>query len=207
MMSNQLSLVEITGPDDDLFLPWLDLYETAFPAYERVLISDQIRLLRAKRAGGRPDEKLFALLQADSPLAGLVQYQFFRSLGVIFLWYLAVQPNLRSQGFGSWAYQALCRDGREAGCKTAIFEVEIPEKAESAEGTRLAERRIAFYRREGAYLLEGIEYDQVIGWHAPPTRMHLMIHPFQALPAQEAFDLAKELFDDSLRQVGPLSLR
>jgi hypothetical protein len=43
-----------------------------------------------------------------------------------------------------------------------VFEVEIPEQAESQEGRRLAESPIAFYQRQGAQLLGDVQYMQSV---------------------------------------------
>ena len=38
-MDEPLRIIEINSLNDDLLPAWLDLYETAFPANERVLVS------------------------------------------------------------------------------------------------------------------------------------------------------------------------
>ena len=93
-----------------------------------------------------------------------------------------------------------------------LIEVERPDLAHTEVERVLAERRIAFYRRQGARLLEGVHYVQSVGLHQPPLSMHVMLHPLQSLDAETAFCLARAVFGgaaggESITRVGPLSLR
>jgi hypothetical protein len=94
-----------------------------------------------------------------------------------------------------------------AGARSIIFEVEIPEQAQTEPERALAERRICFYQRQGAYLLEGISYFQVIGPHQNPIPMHLMVHGVEPLSPGDAFSIAKQVFGDLVTQTGALELR
>ncbi len=223
----RIRFVELTSLQDDLLLPWLDLYETAFPAAERVLVSQHLRALKRSSAlAERPEHHLLAAVDGNEAFAGLARYQTLPDLGTAYLWYLATAPQVRNQGVGTRFYQEIARRVGSQGLRAMVIEVEIPGQeggtAKAAEAERaganatwiengqaedaLAERRIAFYRRQGARLLEGIHYLQTVGPHQPPIPMHVMFHAFAAMDAAWAFALAKSLWGDQVRQVGELRL-
>jgi GNAT superfamily N-acetyltransferase len=220
--SEQLRFLELTSLQDDLLLPWLDLYETAFPAAERVLVSKHLLALK-----GVPDvpgeHHMLAALDGNASFAGLARYQVLPDLGAAYLWYLATAPELRNQGVGTKFYQEIVRrvtgPAGWAGLRALVIEVEIPARAGEGEGVAgaaensavaaeraLAQRRIAFYRRQGARLMEGIHYLQSVGRHQAPIPMHIMFHAFGALDAAQAFALARSLWGDQVSQVGKLRL-
>ena len=204
-----MKLVDLTSPVDDLLLPWLDLYETAFPPHEKMLVSAHLRALKAKANGSAP-EQIFLAAVADTGVeagqfAGLARYELMPPDQVVSLWYLAVNPALRSQGLGSQIYREILHRIEPGAYRAMLFEVEIPELQEMGVPRELAARRIQFYRRQGALLLGGIHYLQSVGWHQPLTPMHLMVHPIQPLSPQEAFDLCKRAYQDYLAQIGELT--
>jgi GNAT superfamily N-acetyltransferase len=205
-----LHITEIIDPNDDLLLPWLDLYETAFPPAERMLISFYLRLLRDKRKGLHPDHHLLAV-QCEEGFVGLAHYVTVEEQHLAWLWMFAVTPGARNRGIGTAIYQDIVRR-LPVGTIAVLIEVERPDLAHTEAERRLAERRIAFYRRQGARLLEGVHYVQSVGPHQPPLPMHVMFHPLQALDANKAFELARAVFtgdtgSEAIAQTGVLSLR
>jgi len=205
MNADHLHYCEIVDPNDELLLPWLDLYETSFPPHERILTSGHLRVLQARAAGAPTDEHLLAAVDGTKELVGMARV-LIRPQEVAYLWYLAVNPAARDRGLGSAFYREIARRAEVAGCRALIFEVEIPERAADEAQRRLAQRRIGFYRRLGARLLGGIHYLQSVGWHLPPTPMHIMAHGFSPLEPQEAFRLAQALFGDAVTATGTLTL-
>ncbi len=198
----QISLIPINNLTEPLLVDWLELYETAFPANERLLVADLLRMIHVDTSGSTANRlKFFAGVDETGQFCGLVLVEINSPLAA--LWYLAIHPARRSAGLGSIIYLQLLELARETSCVGLGFEVEIPESAESPDQAR---RRIDFYRRNGAFLLEGIHYLQYAGSHQPPRAMHLMIHPFKPMRAQEAYQLLKQQFGDALRQVGELHL-
>lgn len=200
-----LHITEITDPDDDLLLPWLDLYETAFPPPERMLVSFYLRLLREKRDGLHPDHHLLAV-QREGVFVGLAHYVIIPEEHLAWLWMFAVTPEARNQGLGAAIYGEIKRR-LPPGTVAMLIEVERPDLAHTEAERELAERRIAFYRRQGAQLLEGVYYVQSVGPHQPPLPMHVMLHPLQTLDAEWAFVLTCAVFGNSITQTGTLSLR
>ena len=205
-MNDQIRFHEITGLKDGLLLPWLDLYETAFPPNEKVLVSHFLSLLRTKEAGQGKDEQMLAAVDSSRSLLGLACCQRMPQTGLAVLWYLAVHPGARNHGLGGQFYDHIVSLVDKPPCRAPLLEVEIPELGKTAEQIGLAKRRINFYRRHGAYLLQGVDYLQTIGWHQPPTPMYIMVHPFQPLDVTACFELAKAYAGDALTQSGRLAL-
>jgi GNAT superfamily N-acetyltransferase len=196
-----LTFVEITSLNDDLLLPWLDLYETSFPASERILVSGILKMLKDNIRGLPVAEHLIAGLDGDGSLSGNSLFSAPQDGNVAVLWYMAVDPSRRSGGIGTRLYQDVLQRIATPGRQALIYEVEIAHA-----GDELAERRIRFYQRQGAHLLKGIHYLQHIGSHQAPIPMHIMIHPLVALDARQAYDLAKGYFGDAVKQIGEFRL-
>jgi len=204
MMLSELKFVEITDINDDLLLPWLRLWETAFPPVERILVSDLLKVLKDKARGLSVYDHLIAALDESGKFVGLIQYEIWPEISLALFWYLAVDPDIRGRGLGAKCYAEVKRRAKEAGAKALLFEVELPEESDDPE---LARRRIEFYRRQGALLLSGIRYLQFIGTHQPVVPMHIMLHPFEPMTPRQAFGLARKVFGDYVTQTGELELK
>jgi ribosomal protein S18 acetylase RimI-like enzyme len=205
-VNNEITYHEITGLEDDLLLSWLDLYETAFPPNEKVLVSHFLALLKMKGKGKATCDYMLAGVDPARKLLGLACYQLMPEAGAAVLWYLAIQAEERSHGLGGEFYDHVIGQIDKTLYRALLLEVEIPAQLKSDEERKRAARRINFYRRHGAYLLEGVDYMQYIGWHSPPTPMHIMVHPLQVLHAPACFALAKAYAGDAVKQSGRLKL-
>ena len=204
-MKEPLRFVEITDINDDLLLPWLDLYEISFPPEEKVFVSYFLALLKDKAKGLRADSYMTAAVDGDGALVGLMRFDA-NIEQTAYLWYLAVHPDMQGQGVGSFCHDEVLQRSREAGARAAVMEVEIPEEISDPQHRKRAEMRIEFYKRHGALLLRGIRYIHSVGPHQPEIPLHIMICPFESITPQEAFGMAKWLFGESLTQVGELRL-
>ena len=202
MNAEDLSFVEITSLHDDLLLPWLVLYETAFPASERVLVASILSILKKKMLGEQDDMCLLAVNDPAGKIVGMAMFNARPGSGLAVLWYIAVVKELRGRGLGSIIYYEVLHRVYSLQAGTLFFEVEFPEDHNDAE----ARQRIRFYKKQGALLLTGIHYMQKVGWHQTPIPMHLMIHPCHPMDAQTAFNLAKSIFNDAIEQVDTLGL-
>jgi GNAT superfamily N-acetyltransferase len=195
------SFALITSLQDDLLLPWLDLYETAFPFAERVPVSLLLGMLKEKKE----DFHMLAALDEEDAFAGLAFYILPATANgrAGFLWYLATRPDLRGQGLGAWMYRGvLARLPRSV--EALYYDVEIPALAESPEGQNLARRRIRFYQRLGARVLTGITDQMRAAPDRPLLSLHLMVHPRVELTPQAAYDLASIFLPDELLVTGKL---
>lgn len=205
-MEEQIRFVEITNIDDDLLLPWLDLYEISFPPEEKVLVSSFLSLLKSKAKGLDENSHMLAALDENNRLVGIMRFDTDPLLGVAYLWYLAAHPDVRGRGIGSICHEEVLRRAREAGVQAAIMEVEIPEEMQDAGHRDFARRRIEFYRRHGALLLGGISYIHSVGPHQPNIPLHIMVCPFKPITPEQVFELARSLFGDGVKQTGELTL-
>lgn len=201
-----LSFKTITDITDSYLCDWLDLYETAFPPEERILISVFIRQLLNQRQEEIPPLNLIAALDSEKRFIGLACYQWQPEMNWFLLWYLAVMSKQRGLGWGSEILQEIERHARSKNCDGILFEVEIPESVTSPEMKILAERRIQFYKRNGAKMFSGIHYLQSVGPHQLLTPMHLMFYPLKESRPEDVFYKAKYLFGDLLTKTGSLAL-
>lgn len=126
------------------------IYEPSFPPAERDATDS---LLTSIEAGDRTCD--VALLQGD--IVGLAVTKPFRIPGTAALEYLAVDTARRDQGIGSLLLGNLgARLDKAAGTTTRgwILEVEPPNASEDSAERELRLRRIGFYERNGASIIE-----------------------------------------------------
>ena len=199
-----VQIVEITDPADALLLPWFDLYETAFRPEERMLVSYHLHILRKRSRGESTNTRFLAAVNEEQRLVGMAQYLDVPKAEALYLWYLAVVPDLRGRGIGSMIYREVERHARGLHRRGIIIEVEMPERARDAEHRDACERRVRFYQHLGAQLLLGVHYLQSVGRHQPKLPMHVMIQPFEPMDAARAFDFAKAVLGSSMSQSGEL---
>ncbi|HNS63258.1 MAG TPA: GNAT family N-acetyltransferase [Anaerolineaceae bacterium] len=204
MSFKSIQLKPLTGLQDELLIPWLELYELAFPANERILVADILSLL--KNSAALQHEHLAGAVSAENEFLGLIWYSERPNRGVALLWYLAVLPSLRSRGVGAQMYRAMVQSLDPEQYTAVVYEVEKPAEAHSPEQAEFSRRRIEFYRRNGALLLGGVHYLQEVGSHVPPTPMHLMVHPLHPITPEQAFAICQPVFGQSLHQAGKLTL-
>ena len=200
----KITFYEITDINDALFMPWLDLYETAFPPEEKILVSGFFRFLNPDIKEDGVESRLIAALDERGEFAGLMFYRTKPEIYAFALWYLATLPALRGSGVGAGCYDEVVRRAKESGAKFVVFEVEVPEDSPDAD---IARRRIEFYRRRGAKLLRGIRMLQKIGDHTRTVQMNIMVHSFEPISPQQAFEIAVKYVDnEGISQIGELSL-
>ncbi len=200
------SFREIRDINDNLLLPWLDLYEISFPPDEKMLVSSILKILKEKPSGKSKDTIILSALDDKGEFLGLALYDVVPDCEAAFLWYFAVKPEARSKGIGAHFYHEILRRLKSFHLKAAIFEVEIPEEAHTPDGGEWAKRRINFYKRQGALLMGGIHYEQSVGPHQPTIPMHIMVHPLATCTPEEAYEISSIYFKDRIKRVGEITL-
>jgi GNAT superfamily N-acetyltransferase len=206
MNSDELSIVEIESLDDDLLLPWFDLYETAFPPVERMQTSQILKILK-DRAQGRPaNTYLLAMVDKKRQMLGMACLEIRPDLNWATCWYIAIVENARGVGLGTWFYKKIANRAENSRVNALVFDVEMPEDAQTPEEHELRERRIRFYKRNGAKLLHGVQYSYSSSPAIPPIPLLIMIHPFRDLSAKEAYEMAEQIYGDTVVQTGSLIL-
>lgn len=200
-----LRVREVESTADPAWEGWLRIYHDSFPENER-MTDGYLRDLLARRAAGEaPGAHLLSLAPAGDPERplGIAFYEVDPEPEAAYLWYLATRAGDRGRGCGAGLYAEIARRCRAAGLRLLLFEVERPE---SEDATPYAQRRIDWYRRQGALLLGGVHYLQSVDRPIEPVEMHLMAHPFAALGAEEVFRVAEHVFGEAVRRTGPLTL-
>ena len=206
MSKETIQIREISDIMDDFLFPWLDLYETAFPSHEKMLVSSLLKILKNKSQGEDGNMFFLAATDENGKFIGLSLFEVSKECPAAFLWYLAVTPEYRNKGIGAVLYNSVIERLQPYKLKAAIFEVEIPSECKTEEKSQLALRRIQFYKRQGALLMGGIHYLQSVGSHEPLTPMYIMVHPFEKCSPGEAFNLAHCIFGQNLTQTGVITL-
>lgn len=203
-------LHQIQHWQDPAFPEVLDLYQTSFPPNEQMRLSWWIRLLNElslQNGPEQPERLLYAALATGTDdVVGFAYCEVYKAQSTGFLMYLATRSDVRGQGVGAVVYQQIFEElCTRRGSEILLFEVEKPEvmAAESPQAEQLARRRIGWYQRQGARLLEGVRYVQCVGWQ-PPVEMALMFHSVALLTPTEAFSRAGAVFGSSLEQVEEL---
>ena len=130
-------------PSDKPFL--IDLYEHSFPEEERRPTRDWLEM------PGRDAAFCLNVIEADGVAAGLLTVWQFREFA--YVEHFAVSPERRGGGLGARALQTLVES----------VQVPIVLEVEPKGSTTMADRRIAFYERQG-FVLSPLSYMQ------PPYR-------------------------------------
>ncbi len=198
-------MMEITALQDPLLGPWLDLYQKSFPLGEQALVSTHLTEIGQRACGAQSHAIHMAATDEDGLFLGLSNWEMVPQTDAAALWYLAVKPTERSRGVGSAMYRHIARQCRCCGARALVIEVEDPASCHGSECRADAERRISFYKRNGACLLSGIAFTLSVGWQ-PPMPMSVMIHPFEEMDPDTAFALCRCILGDGLQQVGALGL-
>ncbi|MES2465149.1 MAG: GNAT family N-acetyltransferase [Armatimonadota bacterium] len=190
----------------------LDLYQTSFPVNEQMRLSWWVHLLNElsfPSPSAQPERLLYAAVgDPAGEVIGFACCEVHRDAGIAYLIYIATREDLRGQGIGAIIYhQVIDELLSHKNTEIVLFEVEIPEAVAqtSSDALRLAQRRIAWYQRQGARLLEGVRYTQTVGWQNP-LEMQLMLHSRTPVTPEQAFAAASRLFGNNIMVTGTLNL-
>ncbi len=187
---------EITQISDHRLLQWLDIYEEAFPQYERSPVSSHLEDLYREPISGEARKHRMVTLDAEGKIVGMARYTYKPELGIVYLIYFAVAADQRNQGIGALQFAELQRRIRLAYPDVPFFtwEVEREDKTRSQAGKELAARRVAFYKRQGGHLLTGTGHAIR---NRPTDRrlpMDVMYYPLLAVAPEEAIQTIHRYF-------------
>ena len=136
-----LEFRRITSAESPYWRHFVELYESAFPLYERRTAEMQLSIVT-----GEPERfHSFAIVEDDT-MVGLFSYWDFGNFA--YGEHFAVDEQLRGRRIGERAMTQFV----ETVGKPVVIEVELPE-------TEIARRRIGFYERIG-YVLSNKPYMQ-----------------------------------------------
>ncbi len=153
----------ITDLDTPLGRQVINIYEQSFPEAERDPLEDIAASLRNADPNSEAT-RLRALIEQDV-VVGFTYFASYKDYYLGYLKFIAVREDIRGKGYGPVLLQDAIRQLRADGRRATgwpylglVLEVERPETAENDEDRRLRERRIQFYRRNGAVMFEDVDY-------------------------------------------------
>jgi GNAT superfamily N-acetyltransferase len=209
MNTQTAQIREITSLLDPLLGPVLDIYQKSFPVQEQMLISFFLDVLQ-KKMEGEGQQFRWEVLEVDGKAAAFAFYESGTAdadLGnSAYLWYLAVNPDMRGGGWGKRMYYHVLNTAfTEFEARALLYEIEIPDEVETEEGKAYAIWRMEWYRAMGARKLAGTRYLCGVDWQ-PPIPMQVMVHPNGSITAEEAYALALATQDEGIEKTGELRL-
>jgi GNAT superfamily N-acetyltransferase len=159
----------------------LALYEQAFPEAER----DPVAHIAASLKQADPEGAVshFHVLLEQETVVGFTYFSTYKAYYLGYLKFIAVRADLRGKRYGPILLRDALRQVRADGRRATgwpylglVLEVERPEAAETTEDRALRERRIGFYQRNGAVMLEGLDYiAPPVAPQQPSLPFHLMV--------------------------------
>jgi GNAT superfamily N-acetyltransferase len=144
-------LAPLGGAGRDVVEAARRIYVDGFPQRQREPFD---ALIESVRTG---DELGWVQLDNDVP-TGIAFARLLTSVDWLFLEYYAIDRSIRSRGYGTALWHSML-DATPV--RRVILEVEEPEEVEEVEEPHeqpIRERRIRFYERLGAQLIENVEY-------------------------------------------------
>ena len=169
---------ELRDTTGELFDQAMRLYLEAFPANER----HPLAVIKSRIEAG--DSKIY-VGTLSGKVACMALMWYFKKINYVLLDYIAVGAEFRSLKIGSVFLEYLVKEGIADG-RTMVFEVEHP-----AFGDNPAERkrRVAFYIKNGAYIIDDFVYKLPPLDGKVPTEMMLMLYPAQAIDSYSPDDV------------------
>jgi ribosomal protein S18 acetylase RimI-like enzyme len=164
--NTQLSFHEISDINDIHFANAINIYNEAFPSNEK-----QPLALIKKRITESKSRLFVGLLNKDVTCMALLWD--FKEFEFVLLDYLAVAKEYRNNQFGTELFKHLS-NAVNARKKYMVIEVEDHLFGDNKD---LRKKRINFYIKNGAYVLNGVPYMLPSLDGTLPTEMTLMISP------------------------------
>jgi GNAT superfamily N-acetyltransferase len=139
------------------------IYEQSFPEAEREPVETIAANLNSSDLNTEVTH-LRALVEQEA-VVGFTYFSSYPEYYLGFLKFIAVRADIRGKGYGPILLQDALEQLRADGVRATgwpylglVLEVERPELAANDQDRQLRERRIQFYRRNGARMIEGIDY-------------------------------------------------
>lgn len=193
-------------------MPALSIQQASFPHHE--LMTDRFWQNMLEVIATKPDYHWYAILDDSNErqVVGMIFFEIVRpnenSIPGASLWYVSIDYKHRGRGAGTVAYKTIVSLVKSLGCNELLFEVEIPEHYEvGSDEFCFAQKRIEWYRRNGAKLLSGIKWWQEVDSGSPPTEMSLMVDTLGKSPTvNDVYDRACLVLGKDIEQTGLLIL-
>lgn len=185
-------VTELSRLDDPLIADVLAIYRESFPPEERITEEALLGCVGAGSGGAGGFYQQTHLLAATNGVNALGMCHFTGFWGgeddnrsdFVYMDYIAVDKRIRGSGIGGQMYFSALAQAHVDACfrgrrlRGLVYEVERPELAADEEDRTLRQRRIKFYERRGARVLDGIDFVQPsLGEGLPEVPLHLVYHP------------------------------
>lgn len=164
-----------------LLVEAMRIWHEAFPRNEQMSVPWWLETLLALP---HPKKRLLIFTSDERPGEALGMALVETSAPAAYLAYFCTRHDLRGQGIGAAAYRQLAAALFGEGFTAIVLEVELPQTGEAAA------RRIGWYRRQGAQLLDGVRWIQTVDNGSAGLPMGLMVHARETISAREAYRLA-----------------
>lgn len=169
---------ELRDTTGELFDQAMRLYLEAFPANER----HPLAVIKSRIEAG--DSKIY-VGTLSGKVACMALMWYFKKINYVLLDYIAVGAEFRSLKIGSVFLEYLVKAGIANG-RTMVFEVEHPAFGDNPADRK---RRVAFYIKNGAYIIDDFVYKLPPLDGKVPTEMMLMLYPAQAIDSYSPADV------------------
>ena len=169
---------ELRDTTGELFDQAMQLYLEAFPANER----HPLAVIKSRIEAG--DSKIY-VGTLSGKVACMALMWYFKKINYVLLDYIAVGAEFRSLKIGSVFLEYLVKAGIANG-RTMVFEVEHPAFGDNPADRK---RRVAFYIKNGAYIIDDFVYKLPPLDGKVPTEMMLMLYPAQAIDSYSPADV------------------
>ena len=140
--------------------------------------------------------RLFAYAEGDD-VRGMALVYFSGELRLAWLDYFAIRSDLRGRGLGGDLFREIVQTASEQSPKPEWLLFEVDDDYEGDPGRQTeCERRVQFYRRLGARVLENVPYKFPSAF-GEPIRMRLMAYPLRSeakLAPDDLKEAVQEIF-------------
>jgi hypothetical protein len=160
------TFLEVHATTDPYFNGAMDIYVDSFPPNER----HSLEVIRQRVTN--KESRLFVGVDQNEVVLMCLIYNLSSAEFLLFD-YMAVSATKRGLGVGSLFLQFI-RSHFKLTAKYMVLEVENPAHGDNREER---EKRVAFYKKNGAKLLAGVRYILPALDNTTPTEMVLMVMP------------------------------
>jgi len=194
-MSNSSFTIELVPqPTENQLTRIEEIYTVSFPPEVRISFDKVCANIRARQ------RDLYLVNQGRIPI-GFALVARFRTSQAGYGEYIAIAPEYRNQGAGSALLQHLWNVLRESRIPGFIFEVD-PEDEGIGEERQLRKRRIGFYQRNGAALVNCAPVYVMPDLNGPGSlRLRLMWIPLSDGPQELHGELLRSCICDLYMQI------
>lgn len=175
------NLCEVSNLQSNIGEQIIAIYEQSFPEAERDPV-ENIAASLSRSTDNAEIRHLRAFMDQET-VVGFTYFTSYREYYLGYLKFIAVRADIRGKGYGPILLQDAIQQLRADGIRATgwpylglVFEVERPETAENEADRLLRERRIEFHRRNGAMMIEEVDYvAPPVSVDQPSLPFHLMV--------------------------------